>query len=149
MTEDQLYDTAAAICLIIGALLSLAAGIGLLRFPDTLSRMHAATKPQITGLVFILLAIGLDAHNWATITTLVLILVFQMLTAPVSAHMVGRAAYRTRHVRHDILITDELADAVERAHADAAVLKSAAAAGAGSAGAASTTSDNGDDRTRD
>lgn len=148
MTEDQLYDTAAAICLIIGALLSLAAGIGLLRFPDTLSRMHAATKPQITGLVFILLAIGLDAHNWATITTLVLILVFQMLTAPVSAHMVGRAAYRTRHVRHDILITDELADAVERAHADAAVLKSAAA-GAGSAGAAATTNDHDDDRTRD
>ena len=38
-----------------GALLGLAAGIGVLRFPDALSRMHAATKPQVLGVLLLLL----------------------------------------------------------------------------------------------
>jgi multicomponent Na+:H+ antiporter subunit G len=120
MTADTGFEIAAAVCLMIGALLSLAAGIGLLRFPDALSRMHAATKPQITGLAFILLAIGLEARNWATISTLILVMLFQMLTAPVAAHMIGRAAYRTRHLRRELLLTDELADVVDRASHDLA-----------------------------
>ena len=118
MTEDNWYEIGSSVCLIIGAVLSLAAGIGLLRFPDALSRMHAATKPQIAGLAFILLAVGLEARNWATISTLILVMLFQMLTAPVAAHMIGRAAYRTRHLRRELLLTDELADVVDRASQD-------------------------------
>ena len=38
--------------------------------------------------------------------------VLQMLTAPVSAHLVGRAGYRTKHLRREMLYTDELADVV-------------------------------------
>ena len=120
MSEDAWYEAASAACLLIGALLSVAAGIGLLRFPDALSRMHAATKPQIAGLAFILLAVGFEARNWATISTLLLVMLFQMLTAPVAAHMVGRAAYRTRHLRRELLLTDELADVVDRASQDLA-----------------------------
>jgi multicomponent Na+:H+ antiporter subunit G len=120
MTEDAVYEIASSACLVIGALLSLAAGIGLLRFPDALSRMHAATKPQIAGLAFILLAVGLEARNWATISTLILVMLFQMLTAPVAAHMIGRAAYRTRHLRRELLLTDELEDVVDRASQDLA-----------------------------
>ncbi|HEX5200436.1 MAG TPA: monovalent cation/H(+) antiporter subunit G, partial [Actinoplanes sp.] len=48
-----LADILAGACLVSGALLSLAAGVGLLRFPDLLSRMHAATKPQVLGLLLI------------------------------------------------------------------------------------------------
>lgn len=120
MTAESWFEIAASACLVIGALLSLAAGIGLLRFPDALSRMHAATKPQITGLAFILLAVGLEQRNWATISTLLLVMLFQMLTAPVAAHMIGRAAYRTRHLRRELLLTDELADVVDRAGQDLA-----------------------------
>jgi multicomponent Na+:H+ antiporter subunit G len=118
MTTDAWFEVGSSVCLLIGALLSLAAGIGLLRFPDALSRMHAATKPQIAGLAFILLAVGLEERNWATISTLFLVMLFQMLTAPVAAHMVGRAAYRTRHLRRELLLTDELAEAVDRASTD-------------------------------
>jgi multicomponent Na+:H+ antiporter subunit G len=120
MNVDELLDVASVVFLFLAALLSLAAGVGIVRFQDPLSRMHAATKPQILGLVCALVALGLQAENGATIAMLVPILGFQMLTAPVSAHMVGRAGYRTRHVRRDLLLRDELADAIEEAHATAA-----------------------------
>jgi multicomponent Na+:H+ antiporter subunit G len=120
MSADELLDIGSVVCLLVAALLSLAAGIGIVRFQDPLSRMHAATKPQILGLVSALLAIGLQAENGGTIAMLVPILVFQMLTAPVSAHMVGRAGYRGRHVRRDLLLRDELEEAIEEAHVEAA-----------------------------
>ncbi|GAA0958843.1 monovalent cation/H(+) antiporter subunit G [Frigoribacterium faeni] len=115
MISDTAYDVAASVLLIAGALLSLAAGIGLLRFPDALSRMHAATKPQIFGLILVLAAIALDQHTVGTIASLLVVLVFQMLTAPISAHMIGRAGYRNGDLRRDQLVVDELEEAVARA----------------------------------
>ena len=115
MTLDTVLDLAAGLCLLLGAFLTLAAGIGLLRFPDALSRLHAATKPQILGLLFVLTAVALDSRSWATLLALVPVLLFQMFTAPISAHMVGRAGYRTRNFAPESLIVDELEEAVERA----------------------------------
>lgn len=115
MSIDDILELAAAICLLLGAFLSLAAGVGLLRFPDALSRLHAATKPQILGLIFVLAAIALESRSWSTLLVLAPILVFQMLTAPISAHMVGRAGYRTGNFSKDILFVDELDEVVERA----------------------------------
>lgn len=103
-------DVLSAVCLLLGAALSLAAGIGVLRFPDVLSRMHAASKPQVLGLLLVLIGVGLRLRTGFDITTLVLVAVFQLATAPVAAHMVGRSAYRTRRVRRDLLIVDELGD---------------------------------------
>jgi multicomponent Na+:H+ antiporter subunit G len=110
MTVQTVADILAGTCLISGALLSLAAGVGLLRFPDLLSRMHAATKPQVLGLLLILAGTALRLQNTIDITTLVLIGVFQLVTAPVAAHMIGRAVYRSGQVRADLLVVDELAD---------------------------------------
>jgi multicomponent Na+:H+ antiporter subunit G len=109
VTGETVADVLAGTCLISGALLSLAAGVGLLRFPDLLSRMHSATKPQVLGLLLILAGAALRLQNTIDITTLVLVGLFQLATAPVSAHMVGRAVYRTGRVRHDLLVVDELA----------------------------------------
>lgn len=103
-------DIIAGCCLIGGALLCVAAGIGLLRFPDVLSRMHTATKPQVLGLVLILIGVAIRIASLDDVPTLFLIVVFQMATAPVAAHMIGRAAYRSGIVRRDLLIVDELAD---------------------------------------
>ncbi|MFC7535595.1 monovalent cation/H(+) antiporter subunit G [Actinoplanes sp. GCM10030250] len=110
MTLDTVADVLAGTCLISGALLSLAAGVGLLRFPDLLARMHAATKPQVLGLLLILAGTALRLQNTVDITTLVLIGLFQLATAPVAAHMVGRAVYRSGQVRTDLLVVDELAE---------------------------------------
>jgi multicomponent Na+:H+ antiporter subunit G len=115
MSWDALLDAAAGVLLVIGALLSVAAGIGLLRFPDALTRLHAGTKPQIFGLICILAAIALTNRSWATLLALAPVLLLQMLTAPISAHMVGRAGYRTGNFRPDRLAVDELDDVVDRA----------------------------------
>ncbi|MBG6179583.1 monovalent cation/H(+) antiporter subunit G [Arthrobacter sp. CAN_A1] len=113
--NDTVIDALTAVLLIGGALMSLAAGIGLLRFPDLLTRMHAATKPQVLGLLLFLLAMGLQLRTWVLVPVLVVCWIFMLLTVPVSAHMVGRAGYRTKHMRRDLLSMDELDEVVEKA----------------------------------
>ncbi|MEZ0447666.1 monovalent cation/H(+) antiporter subunit G [Cellulomonas sp. ICMP 17802] len=121
MTQDQwttVADVASAVCLLGGAFLAFAAGVGVLRFPDLLARMHAGTKPQVLGLILVLIGLALRLRSGGAVWALVLVAVFQMLTAPVAAHMVGRAGYRTGKVRRDLLVVDELTDDVERAQGD-------------------------------
>lgn len=113
-----LLDAAGAVCLLLGSFLCLAGAIGLLRFPDTLSRLHAATKPQTLGLILVLAGLALTLRTWAAVTTLVLLAATQFLTSPVSAHLVGRAAYRNRLVDTDSLEVDELSDALERSRTE-------------------------------
>ncbi len=111
-TWPVIADGIAAVLLILGASLSTVAGIGLLRFPDQLSRMHAGTKPQVLGLLLVLIALAFAWRAWVWVPVLILAWVLQMLTAPVSAHLVGRAGYRTKHLKREMLYTDELADVV-------------------------------------
>ena len=117
VTWTAVADVLAALCLLGGALLALAAGVGVVRFPDLLSRMHSATKPQVLGLVLVLMGLALRLRSGPALWMLVLIAAFQMLTSPVAAHMVGRAGYRTGKVRHELLVVDELTadqDAADR-----------------------------------
>jgi len=109
MTEQLAADIVTAFLVILGSLMCLAAGVGLIRFPDVLSRLHAATKPQIFGLILIVLDVAISNLSVRTVTIAAAILVFQCLTAPMSAHMVARTGYNTEHVRRDVLIVDELA----------------------------------------
>jgi multicomponent Na+:H+ antiporter subunit G len=118
MNTDLILDLATALCLLVGALMSLAAAIGLLRFPDLLSRMHAATKPQVFGLLMLLTGLGLQLRSWAVVPALLLAWLLQLLTVPVSAHMVGRAGYRTKHLRKETLTADELDAVVQQAAAE-------------------------------
>jgi multicomponent Na+:H+ antiporter subunit G len=115
VNTDLILDLVTAACLITGSVMSLAAGIGLLRFPDLLSRMHAATKPQVFGLLLLLTGLGLQLGSWAAVPVLLIAWLFQLLTVPVSAHMVGRAGYRTKHLRREILSVDDLDAVVEAA----------------------------------
>ena len=107
---SAVLDVVAGIALILGAMLSLAAAIGLLRLPDVLSRMQAVTKPQGLGLLLMLLGAALRLRNGFDITTIVLVGVFQLMTAPVAAQLVGTAAYRHGRVCRSAVTHDELAD---------------------------------------
>jgi multicomponent Na+:H+ antiporter subunit G len=112
---DSLIDTVSAVFMVVGAVMSLGAAIGLLRFPDLMSRMHAATKPQVLGLFLLLAAVGLQLRSWWVWPVLFVAWIFQLLTVPVSAHMVGRAGYRTKHLHRELLTTDELEAVVQKA----------------------------------
>ena len=101
-------DIAAAICLVLGALLTLTAAIGILRFPDVLTRMHSATKPQVLGLLLVLLGLGLRLRDVSSIGLLAMVALFQLTTSPIASHMVGRASFRAGQVRRDLLVVDEL-----------------------------------------
>lgn len=115
MTWELIRDLLTGLLLLIGAIMSLAAGVGILRFPDTLSRLHAATKPQILGLFSICGALLLQHFSWPTLAMVIVILTCQFMTQPITAHMVGRASYRASHVRKDTLLVDELAVEVAKA----------------------------------
>lgn len=99
--------------IIIGALMALTAAIGIVRFPDTLLRMHAATKPQVIGLNLVLAGTCLRVYEDPNVWMLVLVGLFTLLTAPVIAHLIGRTAYRERRYRADLLVVDELGDKLD------------------------------------
>ena len=104
-------EVVTAILVLLAAVMCLAAGVGLLRFPDVLTRLHSATKPQILGLMAVTLDIAVTNFSVGTVTLVVAIVLFQALTAPMAAHLVARAAYQTDNLRPDLLIVDELRDA--------------------------------------
>jgi multicomponent Na+:H+ antiporter subunit G len=87
--------------------------------------MHAATKPQVLGLFLLLAALGLQMRTWWVWPVLVVAWLFQLLTVPVSAHMVGRAGYRTKHLHPELLSIDELEAVVQTAAQKAAAKRRA------------------------
>ncbi len=113
ITYDSWMELVAAILLVLGTLLSAVAGFGLLRFPDVLSRMHAATKPQVLGLLLALAGLGFALQTWAVVPVLIVAWLAQLITAPVSAHMVGRATYRSHRLDPAHIAVDDLAQAVQ------------------------------------
>lgn len=107
-------DVAVLVLILLGALLCLSAAVGLLHFRDVPSRLHAATKPQVLGLLFICLAIALSQRSVGGIllglALVAPIVLMQFATAPLSAHMVGRQAYRNGTTEERRLVVDDLAD---------------------------------------
>lgn len=114
MSIDGVADAVSGICLALGALLALIAAIGVLRFPDVLTRMHSATKPQVLGLLLVLLGLGLRLRDPGSIGILLLVALAQLVTTPIGSHMVGRASFRAGQVRHDLLVIDELSDRLDQ-----------------------------------
>ena len=107
-------DVVASICLVAGCFLCLTAGLGLVRFPDVLNRMHAATKPQVLGVLLIVSAVALSLRTWEALAFGIPIVLIQFATAPLAAHMVGRAAYRNRTTDEKNLYIDELHHSTEQ-----------------------------------
>ena len=89
----MINDILTALLLILGSLFSFIAALGMLRLPDTVIRMHAATKAGTLGAGLILIAEAFFyAESGITLRALAAI-IFLLMTAPVAAHLIGRAAY--------------------------------------------------------
>ncbi len=113
----MIRDVVASALLLAGALQCLLGALGLLRLPSLLGRLQAATKPQTLGLLLILAGTALLVPP-ASAVPLVLVVLFQLTTAPVLSQLVGRSAYRSEAVQPEVLVVDELADRL-RADGDA------------------------------
>ncbi|WP_298863872.1 monovalent cation/H(+) antiporter subunit G [uncultured Microbacterium sp.] len=111
---QQVADVIVLVLVLIGAILCLSAAVGLLHFRDVPSRLHAATKPQVLGLVLICLAIAVAQRTISGMLMGLLIVIpvilLQFATAPLSAHMVGRQAYRNGTINQRALVVDEYAE---------------------------------------
>lgn len=83
-----------AILVLIGGAFCFVAGLGILRLPDVLIRMHASTKAGTLGSGLIMAAVAVYFADTATITRAVATILFLLITAPVAAHMIGRAAFK-------------------------------------------------------
>lgn len=105
---DNAADIATAICLLGGAFFALAAAVGIVRFPDTLSRMHAATKPQVMGLLLMLLAAIIQTWGGIDVGMLVLAGFFTCVTVPVVGHRIGRVAHKEGLARADLLVLNQM-----------------------------------------
>lgn len=86
-------NTIAGLLVLGGAFFALVAALGLWRFPDIYSRMHAASKAGTLGSGLVLLALAVHAGDTATVTRALAAIVFFLLTAPISAHLLAKAAY--------------------------------------------------------
>lgn len=85
-------DLVTAILLIVGAGFFLAGTIGLLRFPDVYTRLHALTKADNVGLGLMVIGLSLQAESWATAGKLVLIWLLVLLAGASVAHLIAAAA---------------------------------------------------------
>ena len=97
-----------AAMLVIGAAFTLIAALGLVRLPDVFTRMHAASKAATLGSCVLLIALGIQADDNGTLTRALAGVVFFMLTAPISAHLLAKASYSTGYRMSDESVVDEM-----------------------------------------
>ncbi len=87
-------DIISWVFLFVGCFLCITGGVGILRFPDFFTRMHAAGVTDTFGSGFIL--IGLMAlatgHHWLVMLKLIFVFLFSLLTNPTSSHALAKAA---------------------------------------------------------
>jgi multicomponent Na+:H+ antiporter subunit G len=87
-------DLLAASLLVFGGLFMLLGAVGLVRMPDVFTRMQATTKAVTLGIACMLASVAIHFANLGVATRAVLVIALVFLTAPIAAHMIGKAAYR-------------------------------------------------------
>lgn len=102
--------------LLLGALFVLVTAVGLLRLPDLLMRMHAATKAGTLGAGLCLAAVAVALPEPSVVARALATLVFLLITAPIAAHVIAHAAYHAGEARlWEHTEVDDLADDLQNA----------------------------------
>lgn len=83
-----------SVLIFLGSVFILIAAIGLLRFTDALSRMHATTKATSFGLLLILAGVAIHFLTFAALVKALLVIIFIYLTAPLAAHSISRTIHK-------------------------------------------------------
>ncbi|MDP2119299.1 MAG: monovalent cation/H(+) antiporter subunit G [Hoeflea sp.] len=111
---NELLILISAALLLIGSAFTLIASLGLLRLPDLYTRMHAASKAGTMGACLMLIALAIHAADFGTMSRALAGVVFILLTAPVSAHLLAKAAYAVGYRLHESSVRDEMASKDDR-----------------------------------
>lgn len=93
---DTLIDLFSGLCLFLGSFLIFTGALGILRFPDFYSRVHAAGVTETLAAFFILLGLMLQAGWSLVLFKLALILAFILITSPTASHALAKAAWKCR-----------------------------------------------------
>lgn len=116
MSVNAIGEFIGALLILTGGIASVISAFGLIRLPDVYTRSHAATKSST--LAVLLTLSGTFIYFWFNeqfISVRVLLgIVFVFLTAPVSGHLIVRAAYRSKVKLADISASDELYDVLHK-----------------------------------
>lgn len=100
-----------------GATFALLAAVGVLRMPDLFTRIQASAKASTIGLALLLVGTAIELADPASVARAASIAAFVMLTAPVSAHVIARAAYLTDVPLWSGTRVDELREDLDRSEA--------------------------------
>lgn len=106
----EIAQYASGILLVAGAAFGLLAAVGVLRLPDLYSRMHAASKAGIVGTGLIFVGIAVVSLDGAIILRAAIGILFLVLTTPVSAHLLARAAYFVGYRPSELTVLNEMED---------------------------------------
>jgi len=90
-TFELVRDLVSGVSMISGSLLALIASLGLFRLASTRARMHATTKPATLGVLLCGIGAVLQVVSASDVTKVAVIVVLQLVSAPIGAHMLGRA----------------------------------------------------------
>ena len=93
---------------LIGVAFMLVAAIGVVRMPDIFMRLHCSTKSATLGVGCVVLGAALHFGEFAVWARAIAVVVFIFVTAPVAAHILGRAAYLSRASLWEGTLSDEL-----------------------------------------
>ena len=106
--SDMTVAVIVSLLLVVGSVFSLLAALGMLRFPDLYTRMHAASKAGTIGSGLLLLAAGVHALDVTILMRALAGFVFFVLTAPISAHLLAKAAHQAGYRLTTLSVTDQL-----------------------------------------
>jgi len=84
----------AAVAVLAGAVFGLLAAIGIVRLPDLYTRLHAASKAGAVGTGLILIAVAMISTDGSVMLRAILGIIFLLLSTPIAAHLLARAAYK-------------------------------------------------------
>ena len=108
---EVVLDNVAGVLIVIGALFTVVASIGILRLPDLYSRMHAASKAGTVGSGLMMIALAIVSGDSGTAARALAGVIFFVLTAPIAAHLLARAAYKVGYPLWHGSVADEMSDA--------------------------------------
>ena len=113
---DMAFAILVSLLVVVGGLFALLASLGVLRFPDLYTRMHAASKAGTVGSSLLLIAAGLHAGDGAILLRALAGVVFLLMTAPVAAHLLAKAAHRSGHKLDRASVMDALSHDTDKPH---------------------------------